>query len=280
VSIENYIEQDLISQKWQDIGLVLLKKRSNQEEMVYLTQGVFIPDLVAQVAKEVSLEVSEEGYSCTVGSVIKDKSEGGLIDAHDWQSEAEFGGVSRKELLSDALLKGLLQEEIAFLKSQIVSYEGFPKPGICFDDFSPLLNNSKAFSLCIDLLYLHYKDKNIEAVVGLESRGFILGAALAYRLGVGFVTVRKPGKLPGPIHSVTYEKEYGVDTLAISAKGIEKDLRILIVDDLIATGGTAKAAIELIRLAGGNPVEFVSLLEVKSLEGRSKLGIPSFNLID
>ena len=280
VSIETYIEQHSHSEKWHDIGLLLCKTLSDLQEIVSLTREIPMPDQFVHLAKELSSEVTAEGYSCTVGCAIKHYYKDKNINARDWHSEAEFGGVSRSELLSDALCKALHQEEIAFLKAQIVSYKDFPKPGILFDDFSPILNNPKAFSMCIDLLYSRYKNKNIETIVGLESRGFILGAALAYKLGVSFVPARKPGKLPGPIYSITYEKEYGVDTLAISAEGMQKNRRVLIIDDLIATGGTAKAAIELVRLAGGDPVEFVSLLEIKELKGRSKLSTASFNLID
>jgi adenine phosphoribosyltransferase len=172
------------------------------------------------------------------------------------------------------------REEIAFLKNQIALYPDFPKTGILFEDFFPLLSNAKALQTCIDLFYERYKNKNIDVIVGLESRGFLLGAALAYKLGVGFVPIRKPGKLPGSLFSVNYEKEYGLDTLTISQTAILPNQRVLIIDDLIATGGTAKAAIELVNLAGGIPIEFTSLLEIEELAGREKLGIPSFNLLD
>ncbi|MBS0628290.1 MAG: adenine phosphoribosyltransferase [Verrucomicrobia bacterium] len=280
VSIENYIKQDPFSQKWQDIGLVLCKKRSDTVDSIFSTQATPIPDQFIYLAKELSSEISEKGYSCTVGYAISQYYQNKEIDSHNWHEEPQFGGVSRKELLEEALFKALHQEELFLLKENIVSYKDFPKPGILFDDFLPILNNPKSFSICIDLLYSRYKDKKIETIVGLESRGFLIGAALAYKLGVGFIPVRKPGKLPGKTYSITYEKEYGVDTLSIAANSIQKDERVLIIDDLIATGGSAKAAIELVRLAGGHPVEFVSLLEIKELGGRSKLNIPSFNLID
>lgn len=172
------------------------------------------------------------------------------------------------------------QEELAFLKSRIALYPDFPKPGILFEDFIPVLTDQKAFGLCIDLLGEHYTGKDIEAVAGLEARGFIIGAALAYKLGVPFIPLRKPGKMPGPIYSVSYGKEYGSDSLSISKSALRPGQKVLIADDLIATGGSANAAIKLIRLAGGNPVEFLSLLEVKGLNGRDTLDIPSFNLFD
>lgn len=184
------------------------------------------------------------------------------------------------ENTSNSDFKTLHKADIALLKSQIALYPDFPKPGILFEDFFPLCSNEKAFKLCIDLLAERYKTQNIDVIVGLESRGFILGSALAYKLGVAFVPIRKPGKLPGLTYSVSYEKEYGLDTLTISKTALKKNQRVLIIDDLIATGGTAKAGIELVTLAGGIPVEFASILEVKELGGRKKLSIPSFNLLD
>src|SRR5690606_5255177 len=126
----------------------------------------------------------------------------------------------------------------------------------------------------------HCKRLNIEKIVGLESRGFILGAALAHELHIGFVPMRKAGKMPGEVFEASYEKEYGVDTFVLSKQALLPRQRVLIIDDLIATGGSAKAAIDLVHLAQGEVVEFVSLLEIPSLKGRSKLHVPSFNLLD
>lgn len=165
------------------------------------------------------------------------------------------------------------------LKNYISFHKDFPKKGIIFQDMSPLLANPEAFQECIDQLATRYETKNIEGIVGLDARGFIIGAALAYKMGVPFYPVRKPGKIPGLVHTVSYSKEYGSDFLSISKGSISKGERILIVDDLIATGGSAKAAIELVQKCGAQVVEFATLLEIPKLQGREKLGVPSFNLI-
>lgn len=202
------------------------------------------------------------------------------IDAHDWHREVEFGGVSREKLLQDALYKALHADEIEMLKMNLGKYPDFPKPGILFLDFLPILSNAQNFQTCIELLAGRYAPKNIDLIVGLESRGFLIGAALAQQLGVGFVPVRKPGKLPGKIYSVEYAKEYGTDILTIAQGSIQPNQRVLIVDDVIATGGSARAAIKLVRLAGGTPIEFVTLLQVPELVQQAKLEIPAFNLLN
>jgi len=277
VSIENFIEP--FSDAWSDIGLVVIQDLSGlKEKAIASTQRVFIPNQYVETAMKASTSVTDEGFSVTIGESIQ-KSDPS-VDPQDWMKEEAFGGVSRKLLLEEALFKALYQDELLSLKNLIKVYEDFPKPGILFEDFFPILSNNDAFRQCVDLLYARYKDKNIEMIAGLESRGFILGAALAYKLGIGFTPIRKPGKLPGANYSVTYNKEYGTDTLVISRSALQPNQKVLIVDDLIATGGSAKAAVELVKLAGGDPVEFLSLLEVKSLKGRASLGLPSFNLID
>lgn len=278
VSIENYIEQSPVTQRWYDKGLVIVQHAS--QEMVMTTQSTFIPDSYVQLAQQMSSTISEGGYSTTVGVAIQQSFSDRIIDPSDWHRESEFGGVPRQQLLKDALDKILYAHELHFLKNLVVYYPDFPKPGITFANFLPILHNAQAFQMVIDLLAQRYTTKNIGAVVGLESRGFILGAALAYKLGVSFVPVRKPGKLPGAIYSVNYQKEYGFDTLVIAQDSFQPGQRVIIIDDLIATGGSARAAIELVRLAGGEPVEFVSLLKVAELEEQVHLDIPSFNLID
>lgn len=171
-------------------------------------------------------------------------------------------------------------DEISLLKKHLVSFANFPKPGITFVDFLPIFADPEAFHLCIELLYERYKTCAIDVVVGLESRGFLIGAALAHRLGVGFVPIRKAGKRPGASYSVSYTKEYGTDTLEISQTALKENQRILIVDDLIATGGSACAAITLVEKTGAIPIEFVSLLEIKELADKASLPINRFNLID
>lgn len=202
------------------------------------------------------------------------------ISHHTLEKKNGMNALVKEVEISDALYKSLHKDDIVYLKGQIALYKDFPKQGILFEDFTPILANEKAFQKCVNLFYERYKSKNIEAVAGLESRGFILGAALAYKLGVSFIPIRKPGKTPGPTYSVNYQKEYGSDTLVISQSAVKPNQRVLIIDDLIATGGSALAAIELINLADAHPVEFASLLEVKGLNGREKLGISSFNLLD
>ncbi len=279
VSIENFIEY--LGDSWSDVGLVVVKDLAKEkDETIVSTRNVFIPSQYVELAREISTSITEEGFSTTIGKSIQKSFSQQVIDSQDWQKEESFGGVSRKTLLEEALFKALYKEEIVFLKDHIKIYKDFPKPGIAFEDFFPILSHGDAFHKCIDLLYEWYKDKDIEMVIGIESRGFILGAALAYKLGIGFAPVRKPGKLPGLTYFVNYQKEYGVDTLVVSQSALQPKQKTLIVDDLIATGGSARAAIELVKLAGGDPVEFVSLLEVKGLSGRASLGVPSFNLID
>jgi adenine phosphoribosyltransferase len=182
--------------------------------------------------------------------------------------------------LQDTLCKALHAEQLQFLKSLVAIYPNFPKPGITFANFLPISHNAQAFAMTIDMLAQRYKAQNISAIVGLESRGFILGAALAYELGVSFVPVRKPGKLPGAIYSVDYQKEYGFDTLVIAQDALSSDDRVIIIDDLIATGGSARAAIELVSFTGAQVVEFVSLLQVDELQEQVHLSVPRFNLID
>lgn len=281
VAIENYIEYSEDYNSWVDVGMVLVIDRTKSgAEQVFLTQPIPIPTRYVELAKELSTEITEEGFSITIGQTIQLDNSSKAIDTHDWTIQKEFGRISRIDLLKECLFKALHPEELTYIKNHITKYQDFPKPGILFEDFTPMLCDAEAFNTCINLFYERYKSKKIDAVVGLESRGFILGAALAYKLGAAFIPVRKPGKLPGPVYTISYTKEYGTDSFSIPHYGLLQDQRVLIIDDLIATGGSAKAAIDLVTLVGGNCVEFASLLEVKGLGGRLKLGIPSFNLID
>jgi len=278
IAIENYIEQSSVTQRWYDKGLVCVQEGS--QETVIETKSVCIPDLYVQIAQQLSGKSSDLGYAITVGAAIQQSFVDRDVDPTNWQQEPEFGGVSRQQLLQDALDKILYADELNFLKSLVLFYPDYPKPGITFANFLPLIQSAKAFQVLIDLLVQRYENKNIDVIVGLESRGFILGAALAYKLGISFVPIRKPGKLPGATYSVDYKKEYGFDTLVIAQDGLQQGQRVLVIDDLIATGGSARAAIELVQLAGGLPVEFVSILKVSELEELATLSIPSFNLID
>lgn len=156
----------------------------------------------------------------------------------------------------------------------------FPKPGILFYDITTLLKDATAFRKLSDDLTARYQDARIDKVVGIESRGFIFGGVLAERLKAGFVPVRKPGKLPADCFEVKYSLEYGSNTLAIHRDAIGMGERVLIVDDLLATGGTAEATISLVRQLGGEVVGLDFLVELKGLKGRDKLaGYPVHSTI-
>jgi adenine phosphoribosyltransferase len=157
------------------------------------------------------------------------------------------------------------------LKKQIRHVPDFPKPGILFYDITTLLKDPDGFRAVIESVAAPFKDERIELVVGIESRGFILGAAVADRLGTGFAPVRKPGKLPSETIRSSYSLEYGSDTLEIHHDGVTKGQRVLIVDDLLATGGTAKAACDLVTTLGGDVRALVFLIELAELNGRAKL---------
>lgn len=169
---------------------------------------------------------------------------------------------------------------MADLKSKIRDIPDFPKPGIVFKDITPLLADVRSFQEAIDTFARRYADRAIDYVVAVESRGFIFGAALAYRIDAGFVPVRKKGKLPYRTESVTYDLEYGTDTVEIHEDGVHEGSRVLVVDDLLATGGTAKAACELVEKTGGKVVECAFVVELAFLKGREKLtGREVFSLI-
>lgn len=157
------------------------------------------------------------------------------------------------------------------IKSLIRDIHDFPKPGIIYRDITTLLQNSQGLNYVIDHFSELFSALKIDYVVGIESRGFILGAPIAYKLDAGFVPVRKAGKLPAKIHSIEYELEYGTDTLEIHQDAIQPESRILIVDDLIATGGTAAATAELLERLGCTLVGFAFIIELIALQGRLKL---------
>jgi adenine phosphoribosyltransferase len=157
------------------------------------------------------------------------------------------------------------------LKSYIRNVPDFPKPGILFYDITTLLRNPIGFRESLDSLATPFANESIDLVVGVESRGFIFGAAVADRLGAGFVPIRKPNKLPSTTIQTGYELEYGEGSLEIHDDAIEKGQKVLIVDDLLATGGTAQAAVQLIKKLGGIVQGVVFLIELEGLKGRSKL---------
>lgn len=156
-------------------------------------------------------------------------------------------------------------------KALIREVPDFPKPGILFYDITTLLKDPQAFRSILDDLIARYRDQRVAKIVGIESRGFILGSPMAYHLGAGFVPVRKPGKLPADCFEVKYNLEYGANSLAIHRDAIGIGERVLIVDDLLATGGTAAATVNLVRQLGGEIVGLVVLVELEELKGREKL---------
>jgi adenine phosphoribosyltransferase len=159
----------------------------------------------------------------------------------------------------------------ADLRRWIRDIPDFPKPGILFRDLTPLMRDPAGWRETVRQLAEITERLQPDLIVGIESRGFIVGTSLATALGLGFVPVRKPGKLPGEVHGVDYELEYGRDRLEIHADGFEHSPRILIVDDLLATGGTAEACGQLVRLAGGEIVGFAFVVELTDLGGRQRL---------
>jgi adenine phosphoribosyltransferase len=168
-----------------------------------------------------------------------------------------------------------MSDDIARIRQAIRDIRDFPKPGIVFKDITPLLANGPLFATTIDLIAERYNGQKIDTVLGIESRGFIIGAALAYRLGAGFSVVRKPGKLPYETHSASYALEYGVDTLEIHIDAVSRDARVIIADDLIATGGTAAATAELVTKLGGTVVECAFVIELSFLKGRETEAVRS-----
>jgi adenine phosphoribosyltransferase len=157
------------------------------------------------------------------------------------------------------------------LKNIIRDIPDFPKKGIIFKDITTLLADAVSFQRMIDLMSHRYIGKKIDKVVGVEARGFIIGSALAYKLGAGVVLVRKPGKLPGATFKKSYQLEYGSDTLEIHTDAIKKGERVLIADDLLATGGTTAAVVDMVNSLGGDIVECCFMVELDFLHGRDKL---------
>lgn len=157
------------------------------------------------------------------------------------------------------------------LKQYIRDVPDFPKEGILFRDITTLLKDRAALNSTIDLMYEHYRAQSIDQIIGIESRGFIFGAPLAYRLGTGFVPVRKPGKLPHVTEKVSYQLEYGTDSLEIHKDSLAEGQKVLIVDDLLATGGTAAAVAQLVEKLGAHVAGLGFIIELSFLNGRDKL---------
>jgi adenine phosphoribosyltransferase len=166
----------------------------------------------------------------------------------------------------------MTQDRKLHLESLIRAIPDFPLPGVLFRDITPLLKDPAGYKAAVDLFVERFRDEKLDAIVGIEARGYMLGAPLAYALGIGFVPVRKPGKLPGAKFSEEYALEYGTNTLEIHADAVGHGQRVLVVDDLLATGGTAAATGRLLERLGANVVGFAFLIELAFLGGRKALG--------
>jgi adenine phosphoribosyltransferase len=157
------------------------------------------------------------------------------------------------------------------IKAAVRDIPDFPKPGIIFKDIMPVLKDPILLNQVVDYFYHQLKDKNVQYVVGIESRGFILGSALAYKLNAGFVPIRKNGKLPGLVERHEYDLEYGTDIIEMHTDAFEPDSRVVLIDDLLATGGTAAAACKLINKLQGNLIGIMFMIELSFLNGRNNL---------
>ena len=157
------------------------------------------------------------------------------------------------------------------LKANIRDVPDFPKQGVLFKDITPILANGQLFRLAVTIFAERYQRKSVERIVAIDARGFIFGGALAHYLGVGLAVVRKKGKLPYDSHEIEYELEYGKGILELHVDGVEKNQRVVIIDDLLATGGTAGAAAQLVEKCGGEIVEIAFLVELGFLKGRERL---------
>jgi adenine phosphoribosyltransferase len=166
-----------------------------------------------------------------------------------------------------------LDSRLALLRARVRDIPDFPKPGILFRDLTPLMGDGAAFKLAVDMLAERLAPHRPEVVVAVESRGFIFGAPVASALGIGFVPVRKPGKLPFRIARRSYALEYGTDTLEMHADAVVEGARVAIVDDLLATGGTAQATVELVRELGGEVAVLAFAVELGALRGRERLAL-------
>lgn len=177
----------------------------------------------------------------------------------------------------------MTQSKLELIRNSIITIPNYPKQGILFRDITSLLEDPIAFRTSVDLLIEHYKDKKIDKVVGTEARGFIFAAPLALALGVGFVPVRKPNKLPRNVFREEYQLEYGTDTLEMHCDAIKPNERVLIIDDLLATGGTVAATAKLIQKAGGIAEDAAFVINLPDLHGKAKLtemGIDCYTLVD
>ena len=175
------------------------------------------------------------------------------------------------------------EQQLQLIKESIATIPNYPKEGVLFRDITTLLNNPAAYQATIDLLVDHYKDKGVTKIVGTEALGLLFCAPVALRLGVGFVPVRKKGKLPREVLSMTYDLEYGTDTLEIHRDSIQPEDNVLVIDDLLATGGTIEATVRMIKQLGAKIVDAAFIISLPDLGGEERLaaeGIHSFSLVE
>jgi adenine phosphoribosyltransferase len=165
------------------------------------------------------------------------------------------------------------------LRAHVRDIPDFPKPGILFRDVTPLLGDARALATAVERLAEPFRGRGVEQVMGIESRGFVLGTPVALALGAGFALVRKAGKLPWKTRKVTYDLEYGTDTVEMHVDAVRPGQKVLVVDDLIATGGTAAAAVKLAREAGAQVVGCAFLIELSALDGRRRLGTDDVHVL-
>ena len=165
----------------------------------------------------------------------------------------------------------IILNDYEYVRKHVRQVPDFPKKGILFLDITTATKDAKAFEKSIDFLYEQFKDKKLTYVAGVESRGFIFGAALASKLGIGFIPIRKPNKLPADTIKETYDLEYGSDTIEMHKDAVKEGDRVVIIDDLLATGGTAVAACNLVKKAGGEVVAAAFIIELDPLKGREKI---------
>ena len=177
--------------------------------------------------------------------------------------------------MNDSQIKDIAHE----IKNSLKQYPDFPSKGILFEDIMPIFANADLFNKLLNAFELHLRDKKVDFVVGLESRGFLFGPALALKLGAGFVPVRKPGKLPGETYVVEFQKEYGTDKFEVQRGAIHKNAKVVIVDDILATGGSAEGAGKLMKQAEADVVEYLFISELDFLKGRKKLDSSVFTLL-
>lgn len=171
------------------------------------------------------------------------------------------------------------EETLNIIKNSISIVSNFPKEGVEFRDITTLLANPEAFQICMNLFADRYREMQIDAIMGIEARGFIFGAVLASMLKIPFIPVRKHKKLPGETITIEYQKEYGTDTVEIQRNALKKGQQVVIVDDLIGTGGSAEAATQLVKQAEAEVIEVACLIELRHLKGRDKLSVPLFSII-